>query len=564
MNARTEAQALTTFDWDAYGRDVLAGAVPVCKWTRLAVERHYRDLATAAERGLWFSEQHAQHALESFLFLRHSKGEWAGAEFIPAPWQQFWLALAFGWMRKDGTRRFREVWWEVPRKNGKSTILAGVGLYLFLHDGEGGAEVYTAATKEEQAKITHSEAIRMVQRSPHLARHIGVRRDELYVPLPGHAEKYVPLGRDSKTMDGLNPHCGILDEVHAHPDRTIYDVLKSGMGARRQPMIWMITTAGFDLSSFGYEMHDYAKRVLEGTAQDDGFLGVVYTVDDPDNWDDPQEWAKANPNLGISVYHENLVEVVGRAKQLPSELANVKTKRLNIWLSGEMQWLDMPAWLKAADPNLKREDMAGLPNTLGLDLGDKRDPSALAHLFWRRENDGRLHWYCFLDTYIPEDEIDGNKNASYRKWVHEGWIQATPGNVTDQDRIEEDIRALAEQYNPQEIPFDPYQARQMSTHLVDEGVQMVELKPTVLNFSEPMKRLEEAVASGTFHHDGNPVLAWMLSNVVVEEDRKGNIYPRKQLPQNKIDGAVALVMALARALVHIDQGVSVYESWSRN
>jgi phage terminase large subunit-like protein len=365
-------------------------------------------------------------------------------------------------------------------------------------------------------------------------------------------------------MDGLNPHCGILDEVHAHPDRTIYDVLKSGMGARRQPMIWMITTAGFDLSSFGYEMHDYAKRVLEGTAQDDGFLGVIYTVDDAEHWDDPQEWAKANPNLGISVYHENLVEVVGRAKQLPSELANVKTKRLNIWLSGEMQWLDMPAWLKSADPGLKREDLVGLPNTLGLDLGDKRDPSTLAHLFWRRESDGRLHWYAFLDTYMPEDEIDQSKNASYRKWVHDGWIQATPGNVTDQDRIEDDIKRLSEHYNPQEIPFDPYQARQLSTHLVDDGVQMVELKPTVLNFSEPMKRLEEAVASGTFHHDGNPVLAWMLSNVVVEEDRKGNIYPRKQLPQNKIDGAVALIMALARALVHVDQGVSVYETWSRS
>ncbi|HBT32223.1 MAG TPA: terminase large subunit, partial [Pusillimonas sp.] len=276
-----------SFDWDAYGRAVMAGEIVVSRWTRLAVERHYKDLESCHERGLWFSEAHAQHALEAFLFLRHSKGEWAGQPFELSPWQQFWVAVAFGWMRGDGSRRFREVWLEVPRKNGKTTLLAGIGLYLFWFDGEGGAEVYAAATKMDQAKILYSEAERMVQSSPLLRRDIGQKLNVLYNPTPGRADEFRPLGRDSKTLDGLNPHGALLDEVHAHPNRELYDVIKTGLGARRQPMVWQITTAGENLSGFGYSQHEYAEKILEGVFEDDAFLAVIYTVDHPKKWMDP-------------------------------------------------------------------------------------------------------------------------------------------------------------------------------------------------------------------------------------------------------------------------------------
>ena len=287
------------FDWDEYGRKVIAGDIPVCKWTRLAIERHYRDLAESPANGFYFSEDHAQYALKSFLFVKHSKGEFAGKQFIPSLWQQFWVALAFGWRRvEDGTRRFREVYQAVPRKNGKTTELAAIGLFMMFMDGEKGAEVYAAATKLDQAKILYSEVEQMILSSPLLQRRIKVLRDS--IKLINGSAKLVPLGKDSKSMDGLNPHCAIIDEIHAHRTSEIYDVLKSALGGRLQPMIWIITTAGFDLSSFGYEQHRYAEKVLTGDIRDDELLAIIYTVDDPEKWDDPIEWMKANPNLGIS------------------------------------------------------------------------------------------------------------------------------------------------------------------------------------------------------------------------------------------------------------------------
>lgn len=534
-----------SFDWEAYGRQVMAGDAVVCKRTRQGVERHYRDMRTGADRGLRFSEAHAQHALEAFLFLRHSKGEWAGQPFELAPWQQFWIALAFGWLREDGSRRFREVWEEVPRKNGKSTKLAGVGLYLFAFDGEGGAEVYSAATKMDQAKITHAEAVRMVQASPHLRRSIGVRLNELYDARPGRADVFVPLGRDAKSLDGLNPHGAILDEVHAHPTREIYDVIKSGQGSRRQPLIWQITTAGFDLSSFGYSQHEYAEKVLEGIFEDDDLLAIIYTVDDPDRWDDPLEWAKANPNLGISVYEDGLRQAVEKARRQPSEIPNVKTKRLNIWLRGGSLWLSHEAWKACGDATLSIDDHAGESCWVGLDLAEKKDIAALCIVFRR---DGR--YYVFFRLYLNEEQAHAPENRHFFGWEKTGHLVVTPGNATDFDVIRADLNELQRNHQVEEVVYDPKFAAYFAAKLAEEdSLLMVEMPQTSSRFTLPIVEVENQVLTGDLVHDDNPAVAWMISNVVMRESKfSGLRHPTKEKQENKIDAAIALIQAMSRAL----------------
>lgn len=545
----TQTKQQRSFEWEQYGHDVMAGLIPVCKWTRLAVERHYRDLENGHERGLWFSDAHAQHVLESFLFLRHSKGEWAGQTFELAPWQQFWIAVAFGWMRHDGSRRFREVWEEVPRKNGKSTKLAGIGLYLFYFDGEGGSEVYTAATKMEQAKITHEEALRMVKASPHLRRHISERRSELFVR--GKADKFVPLGRDSTSMDGLNPHGAILDEVHAHKNREIYDVIKSGVGARIQPLIWQITTAGFDLSSFGYEQHCYAKKVLEGTESDDEFLAIIYTVDDREKWDDPIEWAKANPSLGVSVYESGLRDACERAKKQPSEQPNFKTKRLNIWLTGGEAWIPVSSWRECGDKELSIDDFRGEECWIGIDLAEKSDIAAVCYVFKR----GR-QFYAFFKLYLNEVEVEKKENQHYRRYLQRGELIVTQGNATDFDVIRADIEASAKIFDVKEVPYDPKFAAYFATKLVEAGLPMVEISQTSAHFTLPIIEIENQVLTGELKHEGNSAVEWMIGNVVMRESKfSGLKHPTKEKPSEKIDAPVALLIAMGRALMYADDSL---------
>lgn len=543
------------FDWDAYGRAVMAGEIPVCKWTRLGVERHYRDLQEGHRRGLWFSEAHAQHALEFFLFLCHSKGEWAGQQFVPSLWQQFWIALAFGWMRADGTRRFRRVWEEVPRKNGKSTKLSGIGLYLFYADGEGGPEVYTAATKMDQAKITHDEAVRMVKSSPLLRRHISDRRGELFIQ--GRADTFKPLGRDSKTIDGLNPHGAIMDEVHAHPDSSMLDVIRSGTGARRQWLIWMITTSGVNLRGPGFELHGYAEKVLDQVFEDDEFLAIIYTVDDPEQWNNEIEWQKANPNLGVSVYLDGLRDACNSAKRLPSEQPEFKTKRLNIWLSGGAKWIALSDWRRGEDKTLRLEDFYGQPCWIGLDLAERRDIAALCLVF-RTAGRYIAFWRFFQNEYqasLPE-------NRHYLKWSDMGYLHLTPGNATDFDvigdliagrRAESDQNKVIQpgflqQFAVQEVDYDPKFAPYFAKKLMEKGVPMVEIGQNPSTFTAPIIETENLVLTGALIHEANPVMDWMISNAKKLTSKfNGLSQIAKDRESEKIDGVLALLMAIARA-----------------
>lgn len=548
-----------TLDYDKYGRDVLAGLIPVCKWTRLAVERHYRDLENAHERGLVFSEEHARHALRFFDFLKHSKGKWARQPFMLSDWQAFWTALIFGWLRFDGTRRYRKAYFRVARKNGKTTWIAGIGLYLFVGDGEAGAEVFTAATKLSQAKLIHVESEMMVRQSKELSKHITIQRNNLFID--GTSCKYVPLGADAKTEDGLNPHGALIDELHAHPSRELYDVIDSATGAREQPLMLMITTAGFGgLETICRVEDEYVKGILEETLEDDKYFGVIYQLDEAeklgddfedtdeksDNWQDESTWIKANPNLGVSVNIEKLREAATKAKQDPSALDNFLTKHLDMWVKGARKWMPLKQWKKCAAKYTFDDLKTAEAVFAGLDLASVSDLCSLVIVANMPDGKKRI----WGKHYLPEDKAlsTENKNAAlYKRWADAGWLTLTEGNVTDYDYIERDIHAMMSCLPIQEVAFDKYNATQIVNNLQAEDVPMVEFRQGFLSMSPAMKQLEIDILTGKLQHPNDPVINWAISNVVMIRDAAGNQKPDKEKSIGKIDPVVAMIMATGRS-----------------
>lgn len=534
-------------DFDAYGRAVLAGEVLVCKWVRLAVERHYRDLETGHERGLVFSEPHARHALKFFDFLRHSKDKWAGQSFELSPWQAFWIAVIFGWLRYDGTRRFRKAYKRVARKNGKSTLLGGVGLYLLAGDGVAGSEVYTAATKLDQAKITHAESEMMVLQSPELRRHLEIYKNKIFIP--GTASKYVPLGADAKTQDGLNPHGVIVDELHAHSTRDLWDVLVSAVGAREQPLIFAITTAGFNnAESICVEQDNYVKRVLEQSIEDDAYFGVIYELDEEDDWRDESCWIKANPNLGISVNIESLRQGAIIAGNEPSSLENFLTKHMNRWVKAAQLWTPMEHW-RACSAHYDYEYLVGAEEVHGgLDLASTSDLCTFALM--ARMNTGKSRIWC--RHYLPEDKAfeRSNKNRHlYEKWARQGWLTLTPGNITDYEFIKKDILEALDRLPIKEIAFDRWNSSQLVNDLMAEEAPMVAFGQGFVSMSPAMKDVERSILGRLIEHPNDPVLNWAMGNLVAVRDPAGNIKPDKSKSADKIDPAVALIMATGRAML---------------
>lgn len=566
----------------AYCRAVLAGTVPACKWVRLACRRQLDDLERA--RGEWryrFDEGRAGRVCRFLEQLPHVKGPLAGRLFRLEPWQCFVVTTAFGWVRRDtGARRFRRGYVEVPRGNGKSFLSSGIGLYGLSADGESGAEVYSAATTTAQAKITYGDAERMLRKRPALLQKLGLRISTHAISQQASGSTFGPLSREAKNHDGKNIHVAVVDELHAHRTRDLWDVLVTGAAKRPQSLIWAITTAGTDTSGICYEVRDGVVKMLEG-AENEGLFGVIYTLDDGDEWRDPASWEKANPNWRASIDHDTFGIAAAEAMQSAAKENNFLTKHLNVWCNADVAWMDMTAWDRCADASLTEEDFAGKPCVVGLDLAAKTDVCARTKVFHRdlpaknhdgspkmkKGEDGQLtdepvlerHAYLFVQGYLPEAAVENARNASYEGWAKEGWLKVTPGDVLDFDAVKEDVLEDQGRHDLREVAFDPWQATQLSNDLQKEAVQMVEVRPTVQNFSEPMKELEAMVLSGRLHHDGNPMLRWMVSNVACHRDAKDNIYPRKQRPENKIDGVVAALMALNRALLAPEDTDSVYE-----
>ena len=540
----------------AYARRVVDGLAPAGRLVRLACERHLRDLEHGAARGIYFDAAAATHAIRFFGYLKHSKGEWAGLPVVLEPWQEFVVGSVFGWKRaEDGTRRFRTAYNEVPRKNGKSTVAAGVGLYLFVADDEPGAEVYCAATKRDQARIVWDEAARMVRRSRALKKRVGIFKSNMHVT--GTASKFEPLSADSDTMDGLNIHGAIVDELHAHKDRGIVDVIESALGSRRQPLIFYITTAGFDRHSVCWEQHHYAEQVLEGLVEDDTFFAYVAGIDRCDDWSDPRVWAKANPNLGVSVKLQYLLDEAAKAKEMPGKQNAFRRLHLDEWTEQANRWIDLAVWDRCGAA-VDAGALTGRRCFCGLDLASNTDIAAFLAVF----PDGAGGFDLLARFWIPENSMRARvkrDRVPYDVWVRQGHIAATEGDVIDYDFIRADIGRFGEQYEVAEIAFDRWGALQVSTQLDGDGFTMVPFGQGFASMAGPTKELEKALLSGKIRHGGNPVLRWMASNVAVRQDPAGNLKPDKERSTEKIDGIVALIMGLGRATVAPPKKPSVYE-----
>ncbi len=544
--------AVTPPAYLTYARQVAAGKILASKWVSLACERHLRDLKNGKTRGLRFDHDAAAHAIDFFHFLKHSKGEWAGTEFHLEPWQQFIVASAFGWLRADGLRRFRTIYIEIPRKNGKSTIVAGIGLYLFYGDGEPGAEVYAAATKKDQARIVFSEAKRMVQASPSLKKRIGVNVDNLHIL--GTASKFEPLGADEDTMDGLNVHGALVDEVHAHKNRGIWDVLETASGSRRQPMRLAITTAGFDRHSICWELHEYGQKVNESILEDDSFFSYIACIDEGDDWTDETIWAKANPNLGVSVKLDDLRSLARKAQAMPAAQNSFRRLRLDEWTEQESRWIDLATW-DACEGTVSASSLEGRPCFGGLDLASTTDICALELYFDPEEDEEVGQVLSFF--WVPAENIAQRAKKDrvpYDIWVKQGHIKATDGNIVDYDVIFDDIVELTQVYDLKELAYDRWNATQLTTQLGAEGITVVPIGQGFQGLAGPTKELEKLVIGKRLNHGGNPVLRWMASNVAVKEDAAGNRKPDKSKSRERIDGIVALVMAVGRAQVSPESG----------
>lgn len=543
----------------AYCAGVLDGTIPAGQQIWRAVERHLADLEHGAERGLRFDRAAGQHAIDFFGFLKHSKGEWAGQPFLLSAWQQFILWCVFGWKRADGLRRFRTAYIEVPRKNGKTTFIAGLGLYLLAADGEPGAEIYSAATKRDQACLSHSEATRMVRRSPELGRMIRVFKNNLNIEAT--SSKFEPLGADADTMDGLNVHGALIDELHAHKTRQVVDVLDTATGARRQPLIVEITTAGSDQTSICYEHHEYSRRVLEGTVQDDTWFAFIANLDEGDDWADPAVWAKANPNLGVSVKVDDLQRKAERAQKLPAAQNAFRRLHLDQWTQQSNRWIDLGLWDENAGPVLREAALVGRTCYGGLDLSAVSDLTAWVLVFPQEEDAEQLDILCRF--WCPEAVLadDGRRYVDqYRMWKAAGWLRTTQGDVVDYGVVRKAVLDDARKFQLKNLNVDRlFQGYQLSQELIDEGLEVFGMGQGFLSMAGPMREFERRLLGRKLHHGGNAVMRFMADNVAVQEDAAGNFKPDKAQSQGRIDGIVALVMALDRAMRVEPNGRSVYE-----
>lgn len=569
---------------EKYAKDVCSGRIAACKWVRLACKRHLDDL----KRKGWayrFDRWHGNDVCDFIEKLPHTEGIWDTPTIKLEPPQVFILVVVFGWRRKaDGKRRFSYVYIEMARKGAKSTLTAGVSLYCLCCENEVGPQVIIGATTGEQAGKVFNPAKRMVDKTGDLRDAFGVQSWARSITCAANGGFIQPINAKGKTQDGWNPHVGVLDELHAHPDRTLFDVIKSAFGARKNPLLWIITTAGFNTNGVCYEQRTYLTKVLEGIFEGDHFFGIIFTLDDAvlDETgkvivpaDDPfneKVWIKANPMLGITPSLLTMRADAKDARASPTSEGNFKTKNLNIWLNAATRWLNMVRWLQCGDPTLSWDAFKGLDCFVGGDLADKDDITALVLAAY--DNSGRLIFKPMF--WLPEAVLndaehgEGRGPAPYRTWWQQGHLQLTPGDWVDHNVIKAQVIDWVETFGVKKITFDQFAAAQAMASSINEthgyGVEPLAgiLHKNARSVTDPAKELEARVKGGParLRHDGNPVMNWMASNVVVDRRVDGTILPKKEkaMSPEKIDGIDALVNAIWPTVVGEVEGGSVYET----
>jgi phage terminase large subunit-like protein len=537
-----------------YAQQVLSGAIPACRQVKHAVNRHLADLKDGHKRGLVFSEKHGQHVIYfAENLLRFTKGKTAGQNVKLEGWQRFHIYVLFGWRTKapGNPRRFRRSYLEIPRKNGKTTLAAIVILYTAFFENEARAQNYTVATKTDQARICLRDAQAFVRNSPALGKALEVNANS--IALKAKTGKLVDenfiqsLSAESSTMDGLDIHCAVVDELHAHKTRSLLDVITTATGARVMPLIYMITTAGNNLESVCYEHRAYAESLLCGEKHDDTYHAMIFTLDQEDDFRNPEVWIKANPNLGVSKYQDYIESQINQANNMPGYENAVKRLDFNIWTSGAEEWITRMHWDSLKDENV---DLSTFPYCyLGLDLAATSDFNALAAFFADPQND-RFH----LKTYfwIPQEGLDRRSNGLpdlIRDAKRHPQVMVTPGNVMDDRRIVEDIQTILETINAQKLCYDSYQAH---SGVIQDLVRMYgddftePQSQAISAMSEPTKQFTKLILSRKITHDNNPVMNWMVGNVHVYRDINDNIKFTKSKSKDKVDGPVSAVNAIAK------------------
>ena len=502
----------------------------------------------------------ANRALSFIQSLKQSKGKWAGTPLVLMDWQKEFITKLFGTLDKSGKRQYRRAALFVARKNGKTEITAGIGNYGLFADGEMGAEIYTAAADRGQASLIYNEAAYMVNTAPALKRRTDLLPSIKRMVVPETSSFMQALSAEAYTKHGLGPHMVLFDELHAQPNRDLYDVLNTGSGAREQPLMLAISTAGTDRNSIGFEVYDYACKVRDGKIEDPSFLPAIYEASPEDDWKDEKVWYKANPALGVFRSIEEMRQMFRQAQETPAFEMAFRQLYLNQWTSSYERWLPMEKW-DACGTAFDIAELKGKECYCGLDLASTTDLTALAMVF--PMGDGvyrvKMHFWIPLDTMMEAAKRD---RVPYPLWLQQGFIHATAGNIIDYTAVEATIDSEAKEYGIKEIAFDNWNAGQLSQDLTDKGYLMVPFSQSVKNMSPPTKELMNKTLSCKLQHGGQPVLRWNADNMVVYRDSNDNLKPNKQKATGRIDGMVALIMGLDRAIRHEakDEGPSVYET----
>lgn len=555
-----------------YAQDVVDGKIIACKKVIQACQRHLHDLS---RDDIYFDEAAANRFYVFAESFKHVKGRWADPYIRLEPWQKFFTGCIFGWKITEGEyagyRRYREAYIQIARKNAKSTIAAIIGLYMLVADNEPGAEVYSAATSRDQAKIVFEVAKQQARRQPALNKRLGIFTRNIHDK--ASASKFEPLSADAHTLDGLNIHCAVVDELHAHKDGKVLGVLTTGTGSRMQPLVLSITTAGFE-RSVCIQKYNYCESLLDGIISDDSFFTYITEIDPGDDWVDPTVWAKANPNLGVSVFQNQLEAECRKAQHIPSEQNNFLTKHLNVWTNQADRWLNLEDW-KVCAGDYTEESLYGRQCFGGLDLSTTTDLTAFVLIFPPEERDEP--WKAVYRFWVPHERVQKRARGQlvdkvpFDAWERDSLILTTPGNVIDYEFVRNTItgftdpdgnrhQGLADLFDIREIAYDPYNATETAIKLQDAGHEMVEFRQGPISFNAPMKRFEGLLLDREFAHGNHPAMTWMANNMVVRYDANMNMAPDKKTAQDRIDGVVALLMALGRAMISESNYASGYEN----
>lgn len=534
-----------------YWNKIQSGEIQACRRLKQQYQKLVDELHNP--RDPWvFDLEKASRPIEFIeRFCKHSKGKWIGKPFRLELFQKAKIQAVYGFVHKEtGLRRFREVFTLVARKNGKSTEKAATGVYMLVGDGEGGAEVYSVATKKDQARIVFSEAVNMVAQSPALSKHVKKRKSDLYFPVT--FSKFEPLASDSNSLDGLNVHYAVMDELQAIKDRNLYDVFKQAMSAREQPILDMITTAGFVRECIYDSIYDYACKVLDGLIQDERFLAFIYELDDREEWTDFRMWEKANPGLGTIKDYNELAANVERAKNDPDFLPTVLTKDFNIRETVAGAWLTFE---QINNPEtFTMDDIRDTYAVGGADLSSTTDLSCATLLIMKPGSEKK---YVLQQYFLPSDLVEQRVREDkipYDKWADRGFLTLCEGNKVNYSDVTAWFLQMMQEYgiHPLWVGYDPWNSKYWIDEMQSYGFNMEIVRQGAQTLSQPMKELGADLAAKRINYNNNPILKWCLTNTSVKRDDNDNIRPVKHYKRQRIDGAISLLIAYTVLFNHMD------------